>query len=118
MISDDMVKVDPDRLDLFKRLLPAYNSTAAPLDLFIHPLPLIYSLTTKESIGIRHLVAIINWENKPQSNKFSIKDLISIKDARGYGDDQQFLVFDYWRQRNTRLFYLCFNCRYRKSDPP
>ena len=53
LISDDMPLVDADRLDLFKRLLPAYPSSAKPLDIFRNKLPQIYANTALANCGKR-----------------------------------------------------------------
>jgi hypothetical protein len=104
MISDDMPIVDKDRLNLLKRILPAYHEPAMPLDLFIHQLPMIYALTTSSCIGTHYLTAIINWNDKPQTFEFHVSDLIPYINRKEITKDQQFILFDYWAEQVIGIY--------------
>jgi alpha-galactosidase len=104
LISDDMPLVDADRIDLFKRLLPAFPTSAKPLDIFKKSLPEIYANTATSNSGKRHLVSIINWEDKPIIKTPKLSELIEYTEFEQYQEDQPFLVIDYWAEKPLGIF--------------
>ena len=97
LISDDMSKLSEEEINDAKLLIPPYNPKDYDpilVDAFISELPSIYMLETKEIIGNRYLVAIINWNNNVTSKRLSISEIIpTISD-----DDKDFYVYDFWNE--------------------
>jgi len=98
LISDDMSKLSEEEINDAKLLLPPYNPKEYDpvlVDAFISVLPSIYMLETKEVIGKRYLVALINWNNNFISKKVRILDLVpNLSD-----NDKKFYIFDFWNEK-------------------
>lgn len=98
LISDDMSKLSEEEINDAKLLLPPYNPIEYDpvlVDGFISELPSIFMLETKEVIGKRYLVALINWENNSISKKLTILDLVpNLSD-----NDKKFYIFDFWNEK-------------------
>ncbi|MFX0154623.1 MAG: glycoside hydrolase family 36 protein [Candidatus Hodarchaeota archaeon] len=98
LISDDMSKLSEEEINDAKLLLPPYNPKKYdPLlvDAFTSELPSIYMLQTKEVIGKRYLVALINWNNDFISKKLKILDLVPNFST----NDKKFYIFDFWNEK-------------------
>ncbi len=109
IISDDEKIVEKERLDLLKRILPPYSPIkgeygfvlpiANPLDIFKRKIPQLYSRNIVTVFGKRHLIAIINWENKKQSLSYKLGDLMNYSEMVKYSDVMVFVVYDYWAEK-------------------
>ena len=64
MVSEDLRMLSPDRLEIVRRLLPAYGIAARPIDLFEHPypedIPHIWHLPVQSDWGTGGALAIFN----------------------------------------------------------
>lgn len=98
LISDDMTKLSEEEIKDAKLLLPPYNPKEYDpilVDAFTSELPSVYMLETKEIIGKRYLVAIINWNNSVISKKLKILDLV----PNLVENDRDFYIFDFWNEK-------------------
>src|SRR5205807_504914 len=55
MVSEDVREIEPERLEMIRRLIPPYPEAARPLDLFEHPFPegypALWALSLKSGFG-------------------------------------------------------------------
>ena len=66
MVGDRMAALPADRLDVLKRVMPAYGACARPIDLFENDCPEVWHLPV-EAAGERwHVVGLFNWDTTPQ----------------------------------------------------
>ncbi|MBS7605689.1 MAG: hypothetical protein QXJ19_04130 [Candidatus Bathyarchaeia archaeon] len=80
----------PERLNLYKKVLPVYPGRATPIDLFEREYPRVYDLPIKKSFGEWHVIGLFNWEEKP--------DTIDL-DFRRLGFREKVLAFDFWEEK-------------------
>jgi alpha-galactosidase len=66
LLSDDLPNVPPDRLRIAQQLLPLIGKTPRIIDWFDEPMPRLMRLDLENETGPWHLLAIFNWDNKPQ----------------------------------------------------
>lgn len=98
LISDDMTKLSQEEINDTKLLIPPYNPKEFDpivVDAFISKFPSIYMLETKEIIGKRYLVVIINWNDNTTSKNIKISDLISVLS----NEDKEFYIYDFWNEK-------------------
>ncbi|MFX1463336.1 MAG: glycoside hydrolase family 36 protein [Promethearchaeota archaeon] len=98
LISDDMTKLSRDEINDAKLLIPPYNpkdNDPIVIDAFISELPTIYMLETKEIIGKRYLVAIINWDDSIAFKELKILDLI----PNLLKNERIFYLYDFWNNK-------------------
>lgn len=88
LISDDMTALDADRWEIIRACIPQLGKAAKPLDLFTNENPCYYYLPLPEKK--RALLAIVNWQNKPQS---FVVDPVMLKLSKPH------YVFEFWRQK-------------------
>jgi alpha-galactosidase len=98
LISDDMTKLNEEEIQDAKLMLPVNNpeyfDPIVP-DAFISELPTIYFIETQESIGKRYLVAIINWDKKPNNRTIKISEIL----PNLPNDEKNFFIFDFWNDK-------------------
>jgi len=73
LLSDDLPKLPPDRLRIAEQLLPLIGQTPRVLDWFDEPMPHLLRLDLENEAGPWHLLAIFNWEDKPQDVNFPLE---------------------------------------------
>jgi alpha-galactosidase len=99
-ISDDMTKLEADRLDLALKLIPPYYESAIPIDALYEPLPTLYLLETQTRFGIRALLSVINWTDEVISRKLYLKDILTKTLV-----SDRYLVFDWWDKKLLGSFH-------------
>jgi hypothetical protein len=96
MVSEDLRSVDPARLEVIRRILPAFPHAARPLDLFENPFPegypALWALTTRSGLGRMTALAVFNLEGK--ARKFRITP-----EMLGIDDSREFVALEWWQQR-------------------
>jgi hypothetical protein len=96
MVSEDLRTLDPARLEIIRRILPAQPTAARPLDLFENPFPdgypSLWALTTPSPIGRRTALAVFNMA--PETRKWTITPQML---GLAAGDD--FVALEWWGQR-------------------
>jgi hypothetical protein len=63
--GDRMDALPAERLDVLKRVMPAYGECARPVDLFEHECPELWSLPVEAGGERWHVVALFNWDTTP-----------------------------------------------------
>ncbi|MFX1336471.1 MAG: glycoside hydrolase family 36 protein [Promethearchaeota archaeon] len=94
LLSDDMTRLEEDRLRLALKLMPPYAESAIPIDTLYESFPIHYLLETETEIGSRALLAVINWNNEVVNRNLVLKDILTAS----MGSSSQFLVFDWWQE--------------------
>ena len=97
LLSDDMTKLEVERLNLALKIIPPIPRCAIPLDALYEPLPSLYFLSTRVINEERLLLALINWEDHPIKKNFSIVDILNMSACENTSD--LFLVFDWWNEQ-------------------
>jgi hypothetical protein len=95
MVSEDLRWVSPDRLEIIRRLLPAYGQAARPIDLFDHPapdVPHIWQLEVESDWGACNALAIFNLTEE-------IMKVQVQPDWFGLPTGALFGVIEWWQQR-------------------
>ena len=96
MVSEDLRTLDPARLEIIRRILPAQPRAARPLDLFENPFPqgypALWSLTTPSPIGSRTALAVFNLTGRTRT--WAITPAMLGLPERG-----DFLAMEWWGQR-------------------
>lgn len=66
LLSDDMSKLDEDRLRLAQSLMPVLPPAPQVPDLFQKTMPAKLRQTLQTPAGTRHILALFNWADKPR----------------------------------------------------
>ena len=111
MVSEDLRWIAPDRLEIIKRLLPAYGLAARPLDLFEHAypddIPHIWQLPVQSDWGACNALAIFNLTEKATR-------VIVQPEWLGLAAGESFGALEWWQQR----WLGCFNGPFEVEIPP
>jgi hypothetical protein len=91
-LGDNLLYIDPGRLEVIKKIHPILGEAGRPLDLFERAQSSTWDLPLKTSFGKWHLLALFNWAQEPPQH-FNL-DLPSILNSPG-----PFLVFDFWNDK-------------------
>jgi hypothetical protein len=96
MLSEDLRSVDPERLELVRRLLPVYPHAARPLDLFEHPFPqgypALWCLSLPTGFGPMTVLAVFNLTRATQKYQITPRML-------GLESGKTFLALEWWQYR-------------------
>ena len=91
-LGDNLLYIDPGRLEIIKKIHPILGESGRPLDVFERAQSSTWDLPLKTSFGEWHLLALFNWaQETPQHLSL---DLPSILNSPG-----PFLVFDFWNDK-------------------
>ena len=111
MVSEDLRTVDPERLEIIRRILPAFPHAARPLDLFEKPFPegypALWALETRSPLGTATALAVFNLGR--ETRKFRINP-----EMLGIGDHEEFVALEWWQQR----WLGRFNGEFELEVPP
>ncbi|HOW72246.1 MAG TPA: alpha-galactosidase [Phycisphaerae bacterium] len=90
--GDPVADLDPERLAITRRILPAYGETARPLDLFDRSLAETFVLTIRKPFGQWWLVGCFNGETRATTRELDPVWL-------GLSAERTYLVSEFWSQR-------------------
>lgn len=109
MISGDrLTDLDAPRLEILKKVLPAYAHAAKPIDMFERERPEVFALPVKKSFGEWLLLAVFNTdETRPSEKTIPLQRL-------GLDPKKTHIAFDFWQQR----FFGELKDELRASLPP
>lgn len=103
MISGDrLVNLDPDRLEILRRVYPSYGVAARPVDLFETDRPEIFELPIQTSFAEWSVVALFNYANGAVDKNVPL-DRLRLPKAGGY------LAFEFWTQTWVGEFHQELN---------
>ena len=69
MAGDRMYALPADRLEILKRVMPAYGACARPVDLFERECPELWHLPVEAGGERWHVLGLFNWETTPRETK-------------------------------------------------
>jgi hypothetical protein len=69
MAGDRMYALPADRLEVLKRVMPAYGACARPVDLFERECPELWHLPVEAGGQRWHVLGLFNWETTPRETK-------------------------------------------------
>ncbi len=92
MMGDDIPTICEERLTMLKKVLPVYNGSMVPCNLFesTYPdAPYIFRLEIHKEYGDFSILAVFNFNREPMSEKIDMKTMF------GKGE---FVIFDFWNE--------------------
>jgi alpha-galactosidase len=93
MISGDrLIDLDPTRLEILKKVLPAYGVAARPIDLFERDEPEIFAVPVKRNFGEWLVVGIFNYDENAAAEKQVSLDRLRLDSAKKY------VAHEFWGQ--------------------
>ena len=96
MVSEDLRSVDPARLEIIRRILPAFPHAARPLDLFENPFPdgypALWTLTTRSPAGTATALAVFNLNR--ETRKYTVTPAML-----GIDPSREYIALEWWQQR-------------------
>lgn len=105
MLSEDLRSVDPERVEIIRRLLPVYPNAARSLDLFEHSFPKgypsLWQLRLQTGFGPATALAVFNMTREPI--RFRITPAML-----GVGDGRKFVALEWWQYRWLGCFKETF----------
>jgi hypothetical protein len=91
--GDDLPKLDVERVEILKKVLPAYGESARPVDLFDNPYPEIFSLPVKNDREHWQLLGYFNYDET--ATKERTVELVQLElDPR-----KTYLAYEFWTQK-------------------
>ena len=116
MVSEDLRALDPARLEIVRRLLPAQPRAARPLDLFENPFPdgypSLWALTTPSPVGARTALAVFNMAAQTRAWTIAPHMLGIAPTKAGKG----FVALEWWGQRWLGRFQGAFQVEVPPED--
>ena len=94
--SDDLRKLNPDRLGWVSLLVPNLGITGSPLDLLKNPMPEEFQVRLNRNGQTWQLVGLFNWSDHPADCCIRFEEL-------GYATGAPLHVFDFWTGQYRRL---------------
>ncbi len=90
--GDRLVDLDPDRLEILRKVYPAYGVAARPLDLFEADRPERFELSVRTTFAAWSVVALFNYADATIEKTLPLNRL-RLPGSRGY------VAFEFWSQR-------------------
>jgi hypothetical protein len=90
--GDRLVDLDPDRLEILRKVYPAYDVAARPLDLFEADRPERFELSVRTTFAAWSVVALFNYADATIEKTLPLNRL-RLPGSRGY------VAFEFWSQR-------------------
>ncbi len=101
-IGDSIVSLQGDTLDMMRRIMPQYESSARPLDLFEHFFPELWNLQVDRDFERWNVLGVFHWgdndrwgeamADSPRTYSVRFADL-------GLPADADFVVHEFWQDR-------------------
>jgi hypothetical protein len=95
IISEEFMKLPPERVDLLKRMMPSHCATVRPVDLFDKEIASIWLVTDNRCGFRRDVVGFYNWDESESVFDCSLEKL-------GLPPDAEYTGFDYWGNSAVR----------------
>lgn len=92
LLSDNLLELPAERVELLKRTLPVYGETAVPLDFAEKKrieLPEIWLLNVKKPFETYSVAGIFNWDDKEKQTTLNFK-ILGLDPAKTY------TVYEFW----------------------
>ena len=95
--GDRLVDLDPERLEILRKVYPSYGVAARPIDLFEADKPEIFELPIKTKFGEWSVLALFNYASGSADKAVSLSRL-RLPRSKSY------VAFDFWSQRLAGVF--------------
>jgi len=92
ILGDRLIQLDPQRLEILKKVLPSFGVAARPLDLFEKPYPEIFALPIRRPFEAWWVVGCFNWSDDATRRELRLSRM-------GAASGKTYLVYDFWEQR-------------------
>lgn len=96
LLSDDFTKLPPERLKIAECLLPVIGQRAHAPDWFDSPTPTRLRLDLMGAAGAWRLLALFNWQDKPQHLQLNLSDF-------SLDSQQKYYARLFWQQETLSL---------------
>jgi hypothetical protein len=90
--GDKLYTLDKDRLDILKKILPAFGQAARPVDLFERPQAELFALPIRTSVGQWTVVASFNPKDQTTNRRLDFANV-------GLDANTPYLAYDFWSQK-------------------
>lgn len=90
--GDRLTDLDPQRIEILARVLPAYGAAARPIDLFRNDLARVFAIPIHRDFGDWTILSIFNYDPKAP-----LIETISLSEA-GLDNSRSYLAFEFWTQ--------------------
>lgn len=97
LLGDCIPKLPEERLQILKRILPAYPGCSRPVRAFAEEKPGVWHLPIRHEFGEWDTVGLFNWEESERHVAFTFREL-------GLAANRQYLLFDFWREEYVGSF--------------
>jgi hypothetical protein len=91
--GDDLPKLDAERVEILKKVLPAYGEAARPIDLFENPYPEIFSLPVKNDREAWRLLGYFNYDETATKERAVELAQLELDPRKTY------LAYEFWTQK-------------------
>ena len=91
--GDRLYDLDPARIEILTKVLPAYGKAARPLDLFEKRLPETFALPIHRDFGEWWLVGCFNWDEDANVIRDFPLSRLRLDPGKSY------LIYEFWSQR-------------------
>jgi melibiase-like protein len=91
--GDRLTDLDPERVEMLSRILPAYGVAARPLDLFRNDLARVFTIPVHRDFSDWLILAVFNYDAQSP-----LVETINLVEA-GLDDSRSYLAFEFWSQR-------------------
>ena len=91
--GDRLTDLDATRLEILKKIFPAYGEAARPVDLFDTDLPSVFSLPVKKPFGEWTVVGFFNPSETDEAIRWFPLERLGLNPQKTY------LAYDFWMER-------------------
>lgn len=113
MLSEDLREVEPERIEMIRRLIPPCPQAARPLDLFENPrpggYPTFWALRLETGLGRTTTLAVFNLDRESRQYEITPQML-------GIEAGKEFLAFEWWQCRWLGRFQSNFKVEVPAED--
>lgn len=96
-ISDNLMDMQPEYLEILSKILPVYNEIAEPLDRYEDSYPQIWNLKIERGFEDWNLLALFNWDDE-------LKDISLAFSQIGLNQSESYIIHDFWEEEYVGQF--------------
>lgn len=111
-IGDSFLGLDDERINLYRRLIPVYESTARPMDLFEKYYPEIWTMPVSSTFGDYSTLTLFNWgtnESYGKPRPESTQEYAIPISFPGVNPDKKYIVAETWSNEFIGVFEGTFS---------
>lgn len=96
-ISDNLMDMEPECLEILSKILPVYNEIAEPLDRYDHSHPQVWNLKIERDFENWNLLALFNWNDEEEDISFTFSQI-------GLDASKSYIIHDFWEEEYIGQF--------------